>query len=72
MAILAIDNLLNPSCVIEIPYDGFANTAFKRFGRAPAEFCFYLVRINGIATVMAWTVFDVGNEVAIAADMAII
>ena len=48
--------------MLEIPFDGFSDTHFKRRLRVPAHFCFDLVRRNGVPSVMAFPVFYKGDQ----------
>lgn len=55
-----------PTLVFQIPLDGFANAGVEGFSRLPAELTFYLIRVNGIAAVMAGAIRNVSNLFAIA------
>src|ERR1700721_2398011 len=65
LAVMAGCHFLNPSLVGQIPLPGLADPGFKSLLRLPAQFALDLARIHGVAPVVARTVFDIPNQLAV-------
>src|SRR5690606_36121962 len=65
--IAAILNALAPVEVVEVPLYGFADAGFKGFFGRPAEFFLDFAGVYGVAHVVAGAIFDVGDQVPVAA-----
>ena len=52
--------------MVQVPLHGFGNAGVEGFRRLPAEFTFNLVRINGVAAVVAGAVGDVADLFGVA------
>ena len=57
----------DPLRVVQVPLHGFGNAGVKGFCRLPAQFTFNLVRIDGVAAIVAGAVGDVGDLFGVAA-----
>src|SRR5690554_5982001 len=65
--IAAILYALAPVEVVEVPLDGFADAGFEGFFRRPAQFFLDFAGVYGVAHVVTRAVFDVGDQVPVAA-----
>ena len=63
-AICAGLDIGDPVFIFQIPQHGFSNVGFKAFGRSPTEFALDFAGINGVSTIMARTISNVGNLLA--------
>ena len=61
---------LPPPGVVEVPADGLLHAAVERLGRAPAERALELGVVHRVAEIVARTVGDELDEVAIGAGLA--
>ena len=61
VAIFATLDGAPPSRIVDIPFDGFFEGLVKGMATLPAQGA-ELVGIEGIAAVVAGTVFDIGDE----------
>ena len=59
-------DVLNPSLVVEVPLDGFADACIEGLGRFPAEFAVDLGRVDGVAAVVTGAISDIGNLLLVA------
>ena len=57
----------HPLRVVQVPLHGLGNAGVEGFCRLPAQFTFDLVRIDGVAAVVAGAVGDVGDLFGVAA-----
>ena len=55
----------NPGLVVEIPLHGLADAGLEGLCRLPAEFTFELAGVDGVATVVAGAVLNVGDLVLV-------
>ncbi len=62
VAVAAAQDVLDPGLVIEIPLHGLPDAGLEGLGRFPAEFAFELTGVDGVASVVAGAVGDVGDR----------
>ena len=58
--IISASDVFYPVLVVEIPLHGFADACFECFGGFPAELVVNFCGIDGVATVVARAVGDIG------------
>ena len=58
------ENGADPILIIEVPFNSFADPALEIVGGLPAEFLFYFGGVDGVAAIVAGTIFDERDEFA--------
>ena len=61
MLVFARLHVGDPVLVVEVPLDRFTDTSLKGLFGFPAELFANLSRVNGVATIMPWAIFNKGN-----------
>src|ERR1035437_6005571 len=54
--------MLYPFKIVQVPLNRLAQAASERLPWPPAEFALNLGNIHGIAAVVAWAIFDKGDQ----------
>ncbi len=67
--IAAVLYVLAPVEMVQVPLYGLAQAASKGFPRRPAQFAFELAGIDGVASIMAWSIFDKADQLGIGASI---
>src|SRR5581483_2656512 len=62
LAITAASDFLDPRIVLQVPLNGFADSALKGFARLPSEFAFDLRCVHGVAAIVPRAVGDEGDQ----------
>src|SRR4051794_33516969 len=60
---------VDPLRIFQIPLDGLANPAGKSFLRLPADLATNLPRVDGVATIVSWTIFYIRDQRCVLASI---
>ena len=61
LAVSPTSNALYPGLVGQVPFHGFADAGLKCFLWLPAQVALDLTCVNGIASVVTWSIFNIDN-----------